>query len=339
MDITTLHTTALNMIQNGKGLLAADESTATIGKRFAAIQTQNTPQARRDWRELLFRSEPVLRDYISGVILYEETLTQAAQDGTKLTDIITAHGAVIGIKVDKGTIALAGHPGEMVTEGLDGLNARLTNYYEAGARFAKWRAVIRVDDHLPSHAALSANCHALARYASLCQATNIVPIIEPEVLMDGDHDIARTHQVTKQVLQQIYAHLYELDIKLEGTVLKPNMVVAGTDCANQPSREEVAERTLEVLKNTVPAAVPGIAFLSGGQDDITATAHLDAMNKCGPQPWALTFSYGRALQRHALQHWQGQATNVTQAQSAFTHRAHMNSLAAQGQWTDECENT
>ncbi|MEL6751637.1 MAG: class I fructose-bisphosphate aldolase [Pseudomonadota bacterium] len=331
---------AKQMVQWGQGILAADESTGTIKKRFDSIGVENTEENRRDYREMLFRSSDAMNNAISGVILFEETLSQKAADGTPFVDLIKAAGAVPGIKVDKGAQALALRNGETVTEGLDGLRDRLKGYYEQGARFAKWRAVISIDSDKPSEGAIRANSQALARYAALCQEAGIVPIVEPEVLMDGDpgdHTIERCHEVTERVLAQVFKDLREQNVQLEGMVLKPNMVVAGVNCATQPGPEEVAAHTVAVLKRTVPGAVAGIAFLSGGQSDEEATANLDAMNKHPNLPWPLTYSYGRALQAAALKAWEGKRENVDAATKAFTHRAMMNSAASKGEWAKENE--
>lgn len=339
MDIDALYETAMRMVAPGKGILAADESTSTIKKRFDTIKLTSTEDARRDWREMLFRTEPAMSERISGVILYDETIRQKAKDGTPLVELIAKSGAVAGIKVDAGAKPLAGAPGEMITEGLDGLRARLAEYYQLGARFAKWRAVINIgtkgDESVPSQYCVNANAHALARYAMLCQEANIVPIVEPEVIMDGDHDIDRCYEVTEFALKRLYAELFEQGVVLEGTILKPNMVISGTECAKQASREEVAEMTVQCLMNCVPAAVPGIAFLSGGQSDVDATAHLHIMNAGFDLPWPLTFSYGRALQAAPLEAWGGK--NVEAGQKAFNHRARMNGLAALGEWDEGLE--
>lgn len=339
MDIDQLYETALRMVAPGKGLLAADESTGTIGKRFKTIGLDNTQDNRRDWREMLLRTEPAMSEHISGVILYDETIRQKAKDGTPLVELIKAAGAVPGIKVDAGAKDLAGSQGETVTEGLDGLRGRLAEYYQLGARFAKWRAVINVgaagDELVPSPYCIDTNVHALARYAALCQEANIVPIVEPEVIMDGDHDIWRCYEVTEFTLKRLYEELFEQGIVLEGTILKPNMIVSGSGCAEQASREEVAELTVQCLKNTVPAAVPGIAFLSGGQSDVDATAHLNLMNSGFDLPWPMTFSYGRALQASPLKAWGGK--DVEAGQKAFNHRARMNGLAALGEWSEDME--
>ena len=336
MDIDQLNEIAIRMTAPGKGILAADESTRTIGKRFDGIGLENTEENRRNWREMLFRTTPAMTDHVSGVILFDETIRQKAADGTPLVKLITDAGAVPGIKVDAGAKALAGAEGETVTEGLDGLRERLAEYYELGARFAKWRAVIDVNgEDIPSQYAVDVNVHALARYAALCQEANIVPIVEPEVLMDGDHSIERCYEVTEFTLKRLYAELFDQGVILEGTVLKPNMVIAGKKCADQSSREEVAEMTVQCLLNTVPAAVPGIAFLSGGQSDEDATAHLNIMNEGFDLPWPLTFSYGRALQAAPLKAWGG--SNVEAGQKAFNHRARMNGLAALGEWNEGLE--
>ncbi len=323
-----------------KGILAADESTGTMGKRLASIGVEQSEANRRDYREMMFRT-PVMADHISGVILYDETIRQQAADGTLMVDIIKAQGAIPGIKVDTGAHPLAGAPGETVTEGLDGLRDRLKEYYELGARFAKWRAVIAIGANelgdIPSQYCLNANAHALARYAALCQEAGLVPIVEPEVLMAGPHDLNRHFEVTAAALDATYERLAEHRVVLEGTILKPNMTLSGTECATQASIEEVAERTVECLKAHVPAAVPGICFLSGGQSDYDATAHLNAMNAGFETPWQLSYSYGRALQAAPLKAWSGKAENVPAAQAAFTHRARMNGLAATGQWSDETE--
>jgi fructose-bisphosphate aldolase class I len=335
VDLAELNRVANAMVAPGKGLLAADESAATAKKRFDAIGVECTEANRRDYREMLFRSKGMQK--ISGVILFDETIRQSAKDGTSLVKIIEQAGTLPGIKVDKGVKPLPFSPGEVVTEGLDGLRERLAEYRGLGARFAKWRGVIEIGEGLPSYNCVNANTQALARYAALCQDEGIVPIVEPEVLMDGDHDIDRCMQVTEFVLKMLYEQLYYARVSLEGTVLKPNMVVPGKKSAKQASVQEVAEKTLRVLKACVPAAVPGIAFLSGGQSDLDATARLDAMNKMGPLPWKLSFSYSRALQAAPQQAWAGKPENVGKAQAAFTHRAEMNSLASLGKWKPELE--
>jgi fructose-bisphosphate aldolase class I len=338
MNLADLNKVALAMVTPGKGLLAADESSGTIKKRFDDIKVVSTEESRRDYREMLFRSNEAMAQCISGVILYDETIWQNAADGTPLIRIIEQSGAIPGIKVDEGTQPLPGCPGELVTVGLDKLAGRLEKYYQQGARFAKWRAVIDISGHdVPSTTAIHVNAHALARYAALCQAAQIVPIVEPEVLMDGDHDIERCYAVTQHVLNKTFQELRIQRVALEGMVLKPNMVVPGKKSARQASVEEVARQTIRLLKESVPAAVPGIAFLSGGQSDEDATAHLDAMNRIGGLPWPLTFSYGRALQAAPQKAWAGKAENVPAGQRAFTHRARMNSLASKGEWTAELE--
>ena len=339
MNVAELKKVAAAMVAPGRGILAADESTGTIKKRFDALGVESTADSRRDYREMLFRTGDAMAKYISGVILYDETIRQNAKDGTPLVKLIEKAGALPGIKVDKGTKPLPSCPGEVVTEGLDGLRERLVEYRGLGAKFAKWRAVIDLgQDHgLPSYTCVRANAHALARYAALCQDEGIVPIIEPEVLMDGDHDIDRCVEVTTWVLKETFQELFYNRVALEGMVLKPNMVVPGKKSGKRASVEEVADKTLRVLKGCVPASVPGIAFLSGGQSDGDATAHLDAMNKMGDLPWRVTFSYGRALQHAPQTTWSGKAENVAAAQRAFNHRAMMNSLATRGQWKADLE--
>ena len=337
MNLTELNKVAEAMVAPGRGILAADESTGTIKKRFDALGVESTADSRRDYRELLFRSNDAMSKYISGVILYDETIRQNAKDGTPLVKVIEKAGSLPGIKVDKGIKPLPFCPGEVVTEGLDGLRERLVEYRGLGAKFAKWRAVIDIGPGIPTATCIDTNAHALARYAALCQDEDIVPIVEPEVLMDGAHDIDRCREATEWTLQRVFAALYEQRIKLEGMVLKPNMVIAGKKCPQRASVAEVAEKTVRVLKACVPAAVPGIAFLSGGQSDEEATAHLDAMNKNGALPWRLTFSYGRALQAAPQKTWSGRSENVAAAQRAFAHRAMMNGLAALGQWRSELE--
>ncbi len=336
MNLDALNKIANAMVEPGRGILAADESTATIKKRFDAIGVENTEDNRRDYRELMFRAKDAMQ-YVSGVILYDETIWQKAKDGAPLVKLIEQAGAIPGIKVDEGLRALAGARGDFVTCGLDGLATRLPKYREQGARFAKWRAVIDPTHGRPSYAGLIANAHALARYANLCQEFDIVPIVEPEVLMDGDNDIDATYAVTEWVLKETFQQLYYLNVALEGMVLKPNMIVPGKKAAKQASVEEVAERTIKCLKACVPSAVPGIAYLSGGQSDEEATAHLARMNEIGGFPWKMTFSYGRALQ-HAPQHaWAGKVENVAKAQAAFLHRARMNGLASLGKWKPDLE--
>jgi len=337
MNLADLNKVARAMVAPGKGLLAADESSGTIKKRFDAIGVASTEESRRDYREMLFRSTEAMRSSISGVILYDETIWQDAKDGTPLIRIIEQSGAIPGIKVDEGTQALPQCPGELVTAGLDKLAERLAKYYERGARFAKWRAVIDIGAKIPTMTAIHVNAHALARYAALCQAAQIVPIVEPEVLMDGDHDIDRCYEVTQRVLNKTFQELRIQRVELEGMILKPNMAISGKKSAKQASVDEVAEKTVRLLKACVPAAVPGIAFLSGGQSDADATAHLDAMNRIGGVPWPLTFSYGRALQAAPQKAWSGKPENVAAGQRAFIHRARMNSLAARGEWKADLE--
>jgi fructose-bisphosphate aldolase, class I len=337
MNLAELHKVAEAMAAPGRGILAADESTGTIGKRFEAIGVASTADTRRDYREMLFRTNEAMSKYISGVILYDETIRQNAKDGTPLVKLIEKAGSLPGIKVDKGTKPLPFCPAEVVTEGLDGLRERLVEYRGLGARFAKWRAVIDIGAGIPSYECISANAHALARYAALCQDEGIVPIVEPEVLMDGDHDIDRCYKITEWTLKTVFEQLYYARVALEGMVLKPNMAVPGKKSAKRASVEEVAEKTVRVLKACVPAAVPGIAFLSGGQSDEEATAHLDAMNRMGPLPWRLSFSYGRALQHAPQKTWSGKSENVAAAQRVFTHRAMRNGLATMGEWKSDLE--
>jgi fructose-bisphosphate aldolase class I len=333
----TLEQVAQAMVAPGRGILAADESSGTIKRRFDSIKAESTADNRRDYREMLFRSSEAMKSYISGVILYDETIRQKARDGTPLARIIADAGSLPGIKVDGGTKPLQFCPGEVVTEGLDGLPGRVKEYVELGAKFAKWRAVIDIGAGFPTYTCIKANAHALARYAAICLEGGLVPIVEPEVLMDGAHDIDRCAEVTEWVLKEVFQELYYNRVTLEQTVLKPNMVIAGKKCPKQASREEVAERTVKVLKRTVPAAVPGIAFLSGGQSDEDATAHLHLMNAMGKLPWNLTFSYGRALQAAALKAWGGKSENVAAGARAFSHRARMNGLAAAGKWAQSLE--
>ena len=330
------------LVAPGKGILAADESSGTIKKRFDSIGVDSTEETRRDYREMLFRAGDGMKNYVSGVILYDETIRQKGKDGTPLVDVMRAAGAIPGIKVDEGAKTLAGPHAdiEKVTEGLDGLRERLAEYHRLGARFAKWRAVITIADGTPTWNCIKANAHALARYAALCQEAGIVPIVEPEVLMDGSHsghDIDRCYEVTEWTQRTVFRELYDARVALEGIILKPNMVIAGQKSAKQASSQQVAELTVKCLKATVPAAVPGIAFLSGGQSDAQATENLSLMNQIGGVPWKLTFSYGRALQAAALKAWGGKSENVAAGQRAFTHRARMNSLAALGKWNEQLE--
>jgi fructose-bisphosphate aldolase class I len=335
MNLAELNRVANAMVTPGRGVLAADESEGTVKKRFEAIGVECTEGNRRDYRELLFRSKGMAN--ISGVILFDETIRQNAKDGTPLVKIIEGAGSLPGIKVDKGVTPLPFSPVEVVTQGLDGLRERLIEYRNLGAKFCKWRAVIDIGPGIPSYNCIHANTHALARYAALCQDEDLVPIVEPEVLMDGEHDIDRCAEVTEFALKMLYDELYKARVKLEGSVLKPNMVVPGKKSAKQASVEQVAERTLRVLKECVPAAVPGIAFLSGGQSDLDATARLDAMNRMGPLPWKVSFSYSRALQAAPQKAWSGKTENVGAAQAAFAHRAAMNGLASMGKWSPDRE--
>ena len=336
MNLDEMNKVAQAIVATGKGILAADESSGTIKKRFDAIGVESTEENRRNYREMLFRSKEGMK-HISGVILYDETIWQKAKDGTPLVELIKEAGTIPGIKVDEGTKPLPFCPGELVTIGLDKLADRLPKYYEQGARFAKWRAVIDIGAGIPTHTCVYANAHALARYAALCQVAQMVPIVEPEVLMDGDHDIDRCVHITEWVLKETFQQLYYNKVALEGMLLKPNMAIAGKKCAKKASVEEVAEKTVKMLKACVPGAVPGLAFLSGGQSDEEATAHLDAMNKISKLPWKLTFSYGRALQHAPQVAWRGRAENITAAQRAFSHRAKMNGLATLGQWKSDLE--
>ena len=331
-----LAATAAAIVAPGKGILAADESTGTIQKRLDSINVESTEANRRAYRELLLTTAGAA-DYIGGVILYDETLRQSTEAGTPFPQILNDQGIAPGIKVDTGAKDLAGAPGEKVTEGLDGLRERLREYVELGAKFAKWRAVITIGDDIPSRYCIEANAHALARYAALCQEVGLVPIVEPEVLMDGAHDIDRCFAATEAALQRVYDELATQRVQLEGTLLKPNMVVSGSDCPERAGVDQVAEMTVAVLRRRVPAAVPGIAFLSGGQSEEEATAHLNAMNSLGGQPWELSFSYGRALQQSALKAWGGDPANVSAAQSTYLHRAKMNGLARSGAYKPELE--
>jgi fructose-bisphosphate aldolase class I len=331
---------AKKMVADGKGILAADESSGTIKKRFDSIGIESTADLRRDYREMMFTAIEAMRNHISGVILFDETIRQKASDGRPLVQKIEATGALPGIKVDAGTKDIPFFPGEKITEGLDGLGERLKEYHGLGARFAKWRAVIDIGEGIPTAYAIAANAEALARYAALCQTAEIVPIVEPEVLMDGPvakHGIETCERVTERTLNAVFDALAAARVRLEAIVLKPNMVVPGKNSGEKASPQDVAERTVRVLKRTVPAAVPGIAFLSGGQSDEEATRHLSLMNAMGPLPWKLTFSYGRALQAAALKAWAGRRENLAAAQAAFAHRARMNGLAASGKWSESLE--
>jgi fructose-bisphosphate aldolase, class I len=336
MTVARLEETAQAMVAEGRGILAADESNATMTKRLEAVGVDSTPESRRAFRGLMFTAEGAA-DYISGVIMYDETFRQAAADGTPFPDFLTREGILPGIKVDTGAKPLAGFPRETVTEGLDGLRDRLNEYAELGGRFAKWRAVIRIESDLPTTSCIEANAHALARYAALCQEAGIVPIVEPEVLMEGDHTIDRSEEVTAAVLGAVFERLAQQRVLLEGIVLKPNMLLSGYDCPEQAGVEEVAERTLACFSRVVPAAVPGIAFLSGGQSDDRAAAHLSAMNAIGGVPWELTFSYGRALVGAPLKVWAGDDSNLAEAQAVFLNRARCNAAARRGEYVESME--
>ena len=336
MALTTLEDIAAYLVSDGKGFLAADESTGTIGKRFDAINTESTEDSRRDYRELLFRAEG-MQDNIGGVILFDETLRQNAEDGTPLKDLINSTGALPGIKVDKG-ISPFNDSEEVITGGLEDLNERCAEYAALGAKFTKWRAVIKIGNGIPTQECIDANMKALADYAKIVQNNNMVPMVEPEVLMEGDHSVQSCFEATAKCLKTLFSMLDANDVSLKGTILKPNMVVSGTEAPIQASVSEVAELTLKVLKENVPSDLAGIAFLSGGQSDLLATEHLDAMNKLGKLPWPLSFSYGRALQQPALKAWMGQSDNKEAAQKAFSHRALMNKLASKGEWQNELEN-
>jgi fructose-bisphosphate aldolase class I len=336
MNLADLNKVAVAMVAPGRGILAADESTSTIKKRFDDIGVENTEANRRDYREMLFRSKEGMKA-ISGVILYDETIWQDAADGTPLVKLIEEAGSIPGIKVDEGTEPLPFTQGDVITRGLDGLSTRLPKYYERGARFAKWRAVIDIGGGKPSHNTIHANAHALARYAALCQQYQIVPIVEPEVLMDGGHDIDACEKITTWMLKETFQELFYAGVALEGMVLKPNMIVPGKKAPKQASIDEVAEKTIRCLENCVPSAVPGIAYLSGGQSDEDATAHLNRMNEIGGFPWKMTFSYGRALQAAPQRAWSGKRENVVAGQKAFQHRAEMNGLASLGKWRADLE--
>jgi fructose-bisphosphate aldolase class I len=332
MSIEQLAETAQAMVAPGKGIIAIDESTATIAKRFAGVGIENTEENRRAYRELLLTT-PKLNEHISGAILFDETIRQSTKDGVPFAKYMADHGMIPGIKVDKGAHPLAGCPGELVTEGLDGLRERLQEYYKLGARFAKWRAVINIGESIPSGTCIESNAHALARYAALCQECGLVPMVEPEVIMDGSHDIDTCFEVTEVTLRSLFGSLYEHSVVLEGTILKASMVLPGSTCPDQVGVEEVAAATLQCLKSTVPATLPGIVFLSGGQSDEAATAHLNAMNQMGPNPWPLSFSYGRAMQSAALKLWsQDLVGNLAKAQQTVYERAKANGQAALGEW-------
>jgi fructose-bisphosphate aldolase class I len=334
--LTALEETARALVAPGKGILAADESGPTIARRLAAVDVESTEEHRRAYRELLLTARGAA-DHISGVILFDETIRQSTADGEPFPELLERLGIVPGIKVDRGAKALALAPGETVTEGLDGLRERFAEYRELGARFAKWRAVITIGEAIPSEYCLWTNAHALARYAALAQEAGLVPIVEPEVLMDGDHSVERSFHVTSRAQQALFTELHDQRVSLEGMLLKPNMVLAGYACPRQASVDEVARETIRCLRHRVPAAVPGIVFLSGGQSDEKATEHLSAMNRLGPHPWELSFSYGRALQDAVLEAWRGEPANVEAAKAAFAHRARMNGLARSGEYTPELE--
>ncbi|MDZ7828177.1 MAG: class I fructose-bisphosphate aldolase [Halofilum sp. (in: g-proteobacteria)] len=336
MSSDDLISVARTMVEPGRGLLAADESNPTIAKRLASIDVENNEENRLAYRRLLFTT-PDIEKYLSGVILFDETIRQSAEDGTPLPKLLADKGIIPGIKVDKGAKDLAGHDGEKVTEGLDGLRDRLAEYHDLGARFAKWRAVIGIGAGMPSRACIEANAHALARYAGLCQEANIVPIVEPEVLIDGDHSIETCRAATAETWYHLFSQMHRQGVLPEGTVLKASMVISGKACPEQANVEQVAEETVSLAREYVPAALPGIVFLSGGQTPVQATAHLGAMNRMGPHPWHLGFSYARALQEPVMQAWRGNPDNVEAAQKALAHRAHLNSQATLGQYTSDME--
>jgi fructose-bisphosphate aldolase, class I len=337
MAIADLETIAKALVADGKGILAADETPATLTKRFDALKISSTPENRRAYREMFFTTTRIAES-ISGVIMQDETIHQKSSSGTQLVDVLTQQGSIPGIKVDNGAKPLAGSPEETITEGLDGLRDRLKDYRQMGARFAKWRAVIRIGEGLPSSACVHANAHALARYAALCQEQNLSPIVEPEVLMDGSHTLERCEEVTGNVLQAVFDALFDQGVNLEGMLLKPNMIIAGKQCQRQASVEEVAMATLRCLQRHVPPAVPGIVFLSGGQNHLVSTMHLNAINQLdGPKPWKLSFSFGRALQDEALRNWQGKHENLHAGQLAFTHRAKCVRAAALAKYTKAME--
>jgi fructose-bisphosphate aldolase class I len=336
MDVERLHETATALVAEGKGILAADESSGTIKKRFDSIDVESTEENRRAYRDLLFTAEGA-EQHISGVILYDETIRQSSSDGTPFPQLLESKGVIPGIKVDLGAKPLALAEGETITEGLDGLRDRLAEYVELGARFAKWRATYSIGEGRPSEYCVWTNAHALARYAALCQEAGLVPIVEPEVLQDGTHTIEESAKATGRVLQAVYTELHDQRVEFKGTLLKPNMVLTGYDASDRAGADEVADATLEVLYKHVPAAVPGIVFLSGGQTDEDATAHLNAMNAMGPHPWELSFSYGRALQAPALKAWGGEADNVEAGKAAYLHRARLNGLARSGSYSPDME--
>ena len=336
MSLNTLEEIAKYIVSDGKGILAADESNPTCGKRFDSIGVESTESNRRDYREMLFRSSG-MKDNIGGVILFDETIRQNAQDGTPLVDLIKNQGALPGIKVDKGLAPLESSPEETLTQGLDGLDERCKEYLTLGAKFTKWRAVIKISDDIPTDGCIQANMEALAKYAKIVQDNNMVPMVEPEVLMDGNHSIEKCYEVTSKSLKMLFKCLKDEGVNIGGTILKPNMVTSGSIAESQASIQKVAEMTVQCLKENVPSDLPGITFLSGGQSDINATAHLDAMNKIGGFSWKLSFSYGRALQQPSLKAWLGKEENITKAQEALSHRALMNKLAANGAWNLDLE--
>ena len=336
MSLNTLEEIAKYIVSDGKGILAADESNPTCGKRFDSIGVESTESNRRDYREMLFRSSG-MKDNIGGVILFDETMRQNAQDGTPLVDLIKNQGALPGIKVDKGLAPLESSPEETLTQGLDGLDERCKEYLTLGAKFTKWRAVIKISDDIPTDGCIQANMEALAKYAKIVQDNNMVPMVEPEVLMDGNHSIEKCYEVTSKSLKMLFKCLKDEGVNIGGTILKPNMVTSGSIAESQASIQKVAEMTVQCLKENVPSNLPGITFLSGGQSDVNATAHLDAMNKIGGFSWKLSFSYGRALQQPSLKAWLGKEENITKAQEALSHRALMNKLAANGAWNLDLE--
>lgn len=332
MNLELMTQIANDMVAHGKGILAADESTGTIAKRLASVNLDSTEANRQGYRQMLFTT-PGLGEHVSGVILFDETLRQSTTDGKPFVEVLNEAGVIPGIKVDTGAKELAGHPDEKVTEGLDGLRERLAEYFELGARFAKWRAVITIGDSMPTTACVNANCHALARYAALCQEASIVPIVEPEVLMNGSHTLETSYEVTEAVQRALFEAMYDQNVIFEASILKPSMVISGDECPTQASPQEVAEATVQCLYNAVPASIPGIVFLSGGQTEVQATEHLNLMNEMGPHPWALSFSYGRALQHGALNKWGADpANNVADGQAILAHRAKCNGLAAMGKY-------
>ena len=336
MSLNNIEEIATFIVADGKGILAADESNPTCGKRFDSIGVDSTEENRRDYREMLFRSKG-MRGNIGGVILFDETIRQSAADGASLRDVILGQSSLPGIKVDKGLQPIEGCPGETVTVGLDGLDGRLKEYASMGAKFTKWRAVINIGEGIPSDKCIDENMQALAEYAKCAQDNGMVPIVEPEVLMDGNHSIDECYEATDRSLKSLFVHLEKNGVNIKGTILKPNMVTSGKDCSEQAGVDEVAKRTLDCLMSNVPAELPGITFLSGGQPDVRATAHLDAMNKIGGFPWKLSFSYGRALQAPALKAWEGKPENISTAQDELSHRAEMNQLASLGKWEEKFE--